>query len=172
MLFRSELEKRGIGRPSTYAAIISTIQDRGYVKLENRRFYAEKMGDIVTQRLQESFEDLLDYGFTASMEENLDEVAEGRKDWRDVLDAFYDDFRNKLELAESPGEGSMQANEPTATGIACTKCGRPMQIRTASTGVFLGCSGYNLPPKERCKNTMNLIPGDEAVSADADDEAE
>ncbi len=167
-----ELEKRGIGRPSTYAAIISTIQDRGYVKLENRRFYAEKMGDIVTQRLQESFEDLLDYGFTASMEENLDEVAEGRKDWRDVLDAFYDDFRSKLELAESPGEGSMQANEPTATGIACTKCGRPMQIRTASTGVFLGCSGYNLPPKERCKNTMNLIPGDEAVSADADDEAE
>jgi DNA topoisomerase-1 len=130
------------------------------------------MGDIVTQRLQESFEDLLDYGFTASMEENLDEVAEGRKDWRDVLDAFYDDFRTKLELAESPGEGSMQANEPTATGIACTKCGRPMQIRTASTGVFLGCSGYNLPPKERCKNTMNLIPGDEAVSADADDEAE
>jgi DNA topoisomerase-1 len=167
-----ELEKRGIGRPSTYAAIISTIQDRGYVKLENRRFYAEKMGDIVTQRLQESFEDLLDYGFTASMEENLDEVAEGRKDWRDVLDAFYDDFRSKLELAESPGEGSMQTNEPTATGIACTKCGRPMQIRTASTGVFLGCSGYNLPPKERCKNTMNLIPGDEAVSADADDEAE
>ena len=85
-----ELEKRGIGRPSTYAAIISTIQDRGYVKLENRRFYAEKMGDIVTQRLQESFEDLLDYGFTASMEENLDDVAEGRKDWRDVLDVFYD----------------------------------------------------------------------------------
>lgn len=167
-----ELEKRGIGRPSTYAAIISTIQDRGYVKLENRRFYAEKMGDIVTQRLQESFEDLLDYGFTASMEENLDEVAEGRKDWRDVLDTFYDDFRAKLELAESPGEGSMQANEPTATGIACNQCDRPMQIRTASTGVFLGCSGYNLPPKERCKSTVNLIPGDEVVSADADDEAE
>ena len=167
-----ELEKRGIGRPSTYAAIISTIQDQGYVKLENRRFYAEKMGDIVTQRLQESFEDLLDYGFTASMEENLDEVAEGRKDWRDVLDTFYDDFRAKLELAESPGEGSMQANEPTATGIACNLCGRSMQVRTASTGVFLGCSGYNLPPKERCKNTVNLIPGDEVVSADADDEAE
>ncbi len=167
-----ELEKRGIGRPSTYAAIISTIQDRGYVKLENRRFYAEKMGDIVTQRLQESFEDLLDYGFTASMEENLDAVAEGRKDWRDVLDTFYDDFRAKLELAESPGEGGMQANEPTATGIACAQCDRPMQVRTASTGVFLGCSGYNLPPKERCKSTINLISGDEVVSADADDEAE
>ena len=167
-----ELEKRGIGRPSTYAAIISTIQDRGYVKLENRRFYAEKMGDIVTQRLQESFEDLLDYGFTASMEENLDDVAEGRKDWRDVLDAFYDDFRSKLDLAEQPGASGMQANEPTPTGIACGSCGRSMQVRTASTGVFLGCSGYNLPPKERCKSTVNLIPGDEVVSADADDEAE
>ncbi len=167
-----ELEKRGIGRPSTYAAIISTIQDRGYVKLENRRFYAEKMGDIVTQRLQNSFEDLLDYGFTASMEENLDEVAEGRKDWREVLDNFYSDFRSKLELAERPGEGGMQANEPTPTGIACGTCQRPMQVRTASTGVFLGCSGYNLPPKERCKTTINLISGDEVVSIDADDEAE
>ena len=167
-----ELEKRGIGRPSTYAAIISTIQDRGYVKLENRRFYAEKMGDIVTQRLQESFEDLLDYGFTASMEANLDDVAEGRKDWRDVLDVFYDDFRSKLDLAEQPGASGMQANEPTPTGIACGSCGRSMQVRTASTGVFLGCSGYNLPPKVRCKSTVNLIPGDEVVSADADDEAE
>ena len=167
-----ELEKRGIGRPSTYAAIISTIQDRGYVKLENRRFYAEKMGDIVTQRLQDSFEDLLDYGFTASMEENLDEVAEGRKDWREVLDNFYNDFRSKLELAEQPGEGGMQANEPTPTGIACSTCERPMQVRTASTGVFLGCYGYNLPPKERCKTTINLISGDEVVSIDADDEAE
>ena len=142
------------------------------MKLENRRFYAEKMGDIVTQRLQESFEDLLDYGFTASMEENLDDVAEGRKDWRDVLDAFYDDFRSKLDLAEQPGASGMQANEPTPTGIACGSCGRSMQVRTASTGVFLGCSGYNLPPKERCKSTVNLIPGDEVVSADADDEAE
>jgi DNA topoisomerase-1 len=73
-----ELEKRGIGRPSTYASIISTIQDRGYVRLENRRFYAEKMGEIVTDRLQGSFSDLLDYGFTAGMEEHLDEVAGGR----------------------------------------------------------------------------------------------
>jgi DNA topoisomerase-1 len=130
------------------------------------------MGDIVTQRLQDSFEDLLDYGFTASMEANLDQVAEGRKDWREVLDNFYSDFRSKLELAEQPGEGGMQANEPTPTGIACSTCERPMQVRTASTGVFLGCSGYNLPPKERCKTTINLISGDEVVSIDADDEAE
>jgi len=166
-----ELEKRGIGRPSTYASIISTIQERGYVRLENRRFYAEKMGDIVTERLQESFPELLDYGFTASMEERLDEIAEGRLDWKQLLDEFYGDFRRKLRAAEQAG-GGMRSNEPTVTSISCTKCGRSMQLRTASTGVFLGCSGYSLPSAERCKSTINLMPGDEAVSEDADDEAE
>ena len=167
-----ELEKRGIGRPSTYASIISTIQDRGYVRLENKRFYAEKMGDIVTQRLQKSFTDLLDYGFTASMEERLDDVAEGNRDWRDLLDSFYAEFSDLLEKAGEPEPVGMEPNEPTMTDIECSNCGRPMQIRTASTGVFLGCSGYALPPKERCKNTINLTPGDEAIREDADDEAE
>jgi DNA topoisomerase-1 len=167
-----ELEKRGIGRPSTYAAIISTIQDRGYVKLENRRFYAEKMGDIVTERLQDSFSDLLDYGFTATMEERLDEVAQGALSWTDLLNEFYADFSGKLSQAANDGPDGMQPNDPTPTGIPCDTCGRPMQIRTASTGVFMGCSGYSLPPKERCKSTVNLIPGDEAISVDADDEAE
>ena len=167
-----ELEKRGIGRPSTYASIISTIQDRGYVRLENKRFYAEKMGDIVTHRLQDSFSDLLDYGFTAAMEERLDEIAEGKLDWRELLDRFYADFRGKLERAEQPRPAGMQPNEPTMTDVACDRCGRPMQIRTASTGVFLGCSGYSLPPKERCKHTINLVPGDEVIREDADDEAE
>ena len=97
-----EMEKRGIGRPSTYAAIISTIQDRGYVALHNRRFYSEKMGDIVTERLAESFSNLMDYGFTAGMEENLDDVAQGERDWKNVLDEFYGDFKKKLEVAESP----------------------------------------------------------------------
>ncbi|OMH38726.1 type I DNA topoisomerase [Motiliproteus sp. MSK22-1] len=166
-----ELEKQGIGRPSTYASIISTIQDRGYVRLENKRFYAEKMGDIVTLRLSESFSDLMDYGFTAKMEEALDDVANAKKDWKQLLDQFYKDFSNKLELAEDEEEG-MRQNTPTETDIACTKCGRPMMIRTASTGVFLGCSGYALPPKERCKATVNLVHGDEVISADADDEAE
>lgn len=167
-----ELEKRGIGRPSTYAAIISTIQDRGYVRLENRRFYAEKMGDIVTQRLQDAFSDLLDYGFTASMEERLDQVAEGSLDWKTLLNQFYEEFRRKLAHAELPEPAGMQANDPTPTGIPCDQCGREMQIRTASTGVFLGCSGYGLPSKERCKSTINLVPGDEVISADADEEAE
>jgi DNA topoisomerase-1 len=167
-----ELEKRGIGRPSTYASIISTIQERGYVRLENKRFYAEKMGDIVTQRLQASFSDLLDYGFTASMEEHLDEVAEGKLEWHKLLDDFYSEFRALLDAAEKPEPEGMQPNEPTMTDIECSTCGRPMQVRTASTGVFLGCSGYALPPKERCKNTLNLTSGDEAIKEDADEEAE
>ncbi|MCY1490965.1 DNA topoisomerase 1 [compost metagenome] len=163
-----ELEKRGIGRPSTYAAIISTIQERGYVTVHNRRFYAEKMGDIVTERLNESFANLMDYGFTAGMEEHLDDVAQGERDWKHLLDEFYGDFKKKLELAEGSDAG-MRANQPTLTDIPCRECGRPMMIRTASTGVFLGCSGYALPPKERCKATINLIPGDEIA---ADDEGE
>jgi DNA topoisomerase-1 len=163
-----ELEKRGIGRPSTYAAIISTIQERGYVAVQNRRFYAEKMGDIVTERLDESFANLMDYGFTAAMEEHLDDVAQGERDWKHLLDEFYGDFKKKLEVAGEADKG-MRANQPTLTDIACRDCGRPMMIRTASTGVFLGCSGYALPPKERCKATINLIPGDEIA---ADDEGE
>ncbi|ROS00311.1 DNA topoisomerase I [Sinobacterium caligoides] len=166
-----ELEKRGIGRPSTYAAIISTIQDRGYVRVENRRFFAEKMGDIVSDRLEESFRDLMDYSFTARMEESLDAVAEGSQDWKDLLDQFYKEFLVQLQQAEAE-EGGMRANLPTPTNIKCPDCGRDMQIRTASTGVFLGCSGYALPPKERCKCTINLVSGDEAVSTEVDEEVE
>lgn len=155
-----ELEKRGIGRPSTYASIISTIQDRGYVRVEQRRFYAEKMGEIVSDRLDESFSDLMDYDFTARMEGNLDKIAEGQENWKAVLDKFFSDFTTKLEKAEcDEEEGGMKPNKIVLTDIECPTCGRPMGIRTASTGVFLGCSGYALPPKERCKTTINL--GDE-----------
>jgi DNA topoisomerase I len=164
-----ELEKRGIGRPSTYAAIISTIQERGYVRLDNRRFYAEKMGDIVTERLVESFDDFMDYSFTANMEESLDVVAQGGKKWRDLLNEFYKSFTKQLTAASSKTKG-MRENDPTDTNIECSKCGRHMQIRTGTTGVFLGCSGYALSPKERCKNTMNLVSGDEVVAADDEDE--
>ena len=166
-----ELEKRGIGRPSTYAAIISTIQDRGYVTLTNKRFHAERIGELVTERLVENFEDLLDYGFTAQMEGELDEIAEGDAEWQGVLNEFYGDFSGKLATAQQ-AEGGMRPNEPTDTDVECDKCGRHMQVRTGSTGVFLGCSGYALPPKERCTNTMNLIPGDEVVDVEADDEGE
>jgi len=166
-----ELEKRDIGRPSTYAAIISTIQDRGYVKLENKRFHALKMGDIVSERLLESFTELMDYDFTARMEDALDDVANGKRSWKDLLDEFYEGFTRQLEKAQSE-ENGMRTNNPTDTDIPCPQCGRNMQIRTASTGVFLGCSGYSLPPKERCKSTINLTPGDEAIRTDNVEEAE
>ncbi|MBW7469631.1 type I DNA topoisomerase [Marinobacter sp. F4218] len=167
-----ELEKQGIGRPSTYASIISTIQDRGYVRLQNRRFYAEKMGEIVTERLSESFPNLMDFDFTARMEDELDEIAEGDVEWKKVLNDFYGRFRQQLETAEGSEGDGMRANTPTETDIPCPSCGRNMQIRVASTGVFLGCSGYSLPPKERCKTTINLVSGDEVVSADDDVEGE
>ena len=167
-----ELEKKGIGRPSTYASIISTIQDRGYVTTQNKRFYAEKIGAVVTERLCESFNEIMTYSFTSDMEEKLDQIAAGDKNWQDVLDAFYQDFKAQLEKADSEGKDGMRANDPTPTDIPCPECGRHMMVRTGSTGVFLGCSGYSLPPKERCKGTLNLTPGDEAVDAEQDDEGE
>ena len=168
-----ELEKRGIGRPSTYASIISTIQDRGYVRLENKRFYAEKMGEIVNDRLMENFDDLISYDFTANMEQQLDEIANGNAKWKSVLDEFYDDFYQKLLVAEKPvEEGGMRQNQAVETEIECHLCSRPMNVRTASTGVFLGCTGYNLPPKERCTGTKNLTPGDEVVKVDDEEELE
>ncbi len=168
-----ELEKKGIGRPSTYASIISTIQDRGYVKLENKRLFAEKMGDIVTDRLTASFPDLMDYTFTAALEDKLDHVAEGDTDWKDVLDNFYGDFKKKVEHAKDAD--GMRPNDPTdVPDVHCDLCDRPMQLRTGSTGVFLGCTGYNLPPKERCKGTKNLMPVEAFANLDdpeGDDEA-
>ncbi|MDO5652073.1 MAG: type I DNA topoisomerase [Moraxella sp.] len=168
-----ELEKRGIGRPSTYASIISTIQERGYVRLENKRLFAEKMGDIVTDRLVGSFPDLMDYTFTAGLEDKLDDVAGGTQNWKMVLDNFYTEFKQKLEFAKS--RDGMKPNDPTdVADISCSLCGRPMQIRTGGTGVFLGCTGYNLPPKERCKGTKNLMAVEAFASQTTgdDDEAE
>ena len=136
-----ELEKRGIGRPSTYASIISTIQDRGYVRIENKRIFAEKIGDIVTDRLSECFGDLMNYSFTATMEKRLDEVAGGVVNWKTLLNQFYTGFNANLQSAKSI-ESGMRPNMPSETDISCKLCGRPMLVRTAGTGVFLSCSGY------------------------------
>lgn len=160
-----ELEKKAIGRPSTYASIISTIQDRGYVRVEKRRFFAEKMGEIVTDRLTESFGDILNYDFTARLEEKLDKIADGEVNWKKVLDDFFETFFDELETAEKDAvDGGMRKNEMVITDIKCPTCSRPMGIRTASTGVFLGCSGYALPPKERCKTTINLVNDDDVIN--------
>jgi DNA topoisomerase-1 len=166
-----ELEKKGIGRPSTYANIISTIQDRGYVEIQNRRFFVKKIGHIVAERLLESFDDIMDYEFTANLENNLDKVAQGEIDWRNVLDDFYNSFKNDLTNASDDHTG-MRGNRPISTDVICP-CGKTnMVIRNSSNGVFLGCSGYQNTGDEKCKETLNLISGDEAVSVDDTEEAE
>ena len=135
-----ELEKKGIGRPSTYANIISTIQDRGYVEIQNRRFFVKKIGHIVAERLIESFDDIMDYEFTANLENNLDKVAQGELDWKNVLDDFYSAFQKDL-VSASMEDGGMRSNKPTTTNLVCPDCSSPnMVIRNSSNVVFLGCS--------------------------------
>ncbi|WWP01162.1 MAG: type I DNA topoisomerase [Candidatus Dasytiphilus stammeri] len=163
-----ELEKRGIGRPSTYASIISTIKDRGYIRVYNRRFYAEKIGEIVTDRLTETFQEIISEDFTAKMEERLDRIANNQVEWKDVLNDFFYHFSEKLQQAkQDPEKGGMRLTQVVFTSINCPSCGRAMGIRTASTGVFLGCTGYNLKPT-RCKRTINLIPELDVINKDSD----
>jgi DNA topoisomerase-1 len=164
-----ELEKKGIGRPSTYANIISTIQDRGYVEIQNRRFFVKKIGHIVTERLLESFDDIMDYEFTANLENNLDSVARGELDWKNVLDDFYGAFQK--DLVSASYEDGMRGNQPTSTNITCPCGNNNMVIRNSSNGVFLGCSGYQNLGDDKCKETLNLVSGDEAISIDDTEEA-
>lgn len=152
-----ELEKRGIGRPSTYVPIITTIQERGYVSLHNKRFYAERIGEIVTDRLMENFQNLMEYEFTADMEKELDRISLGEEQWRDVLNGYYDDFAQRFVRA-ADFENGMRKNIPIESDIPCPECQRELMIRTASSGVFLGCSGYSLPKAQRCEQTLNLTP--------------
>jgi DNA topoisomerase-1 len=142
-----ELEKKGIGRPSTYAAIISTIQDRGYVALEQRRFSATELGEIVTDRLVEHFGDLINTDFTARMENDLDLVESGESRWNEVVGRFHGLFMKNLEKAEVDMK-SIKTN-PELSDIKCDKCDRPMAVLFNKRGKFLGCSGY-----PECKNTM------------------
>ncbi|QCI17680.1 type I DNA topoisomerase [Buchnera aphidicola (Acyrthosiphon lactucae)] len=154
-----ELEKKSIGRPSTYSVITSKIQDRGYVKIKKNKFYAEKMGEILTVRLKKSFSNLIDYNFTAHMEKKLDKVAENKIEWKNLLNSFFKNFSKQLEKAKkSPEEGGMELNNIVPTSINCSVCGKKMGIKTAVTGVFLSCLGYNNTEiKNRCKQTINLI---------------
>lgn len=158
-----ELEKKGIGRPSTYAAITSKIQDRGYVKIKKNKFYAEKMGKILTIRLKKSFSNLIDYNFTAHMEKTLDKVAENKIAWKNVLDSFFKNFSEQLEEAKKiPEEGGMEPNKIVPISMNCTICSKKMGIKNAVTGVFLSCLGYNNTEiKKRCTQTINLISLDD-----------
>lgn len=165
-----ELEKRGVGRPSTYVPIITTIQDRGYVSLHNKRFHAERIGEIVTDRLMENFQNLMEYEFTANMEKELDRISLGEKQWKDVLNGYYDDFALRFTRAVD-AESGMRKNLPIESDIQCPECQRDLLIRTASTGMFLGCSGFALPKGQRCEQTLSLTPV-ESKQTQNDEESE
>ena len=143
------LEEKGIGRPSTYASILSIIKDREYVEVENRRFMPTELGLTVTDLLVKSFPDLLDVEFTANMEEALDEIEEGKKDWVEILEAFYVPFAERLEKAEVQMKNLKEEVEPTDE--VCEECSSPMVKRWGKYGRFLACSDY-----PDCRNTRDL----------------
>ena len=136
------MEENGIGRPSTYASIISTIQARGYVALEKRRFYPTEIGFIVNDLLVENFSSIVDVGFTSLFESDLDQVAEGQKEWREVVGEFYQTFRPALEKAEAITPVTMTKKEPEKIGRACPQCGKALVIRVGRFGKFISCSGF------------------------------
>lgn len=148
-LLIKELEEKGIGRPSTYAQIISTIQERRYVEKVEGRFRPTELGRLVNDRLVRYFPDVFDVQFTARMEEELDEIEEGEKDWVETVREFYNPFIKDLGVAERKMEGLKGKEEPTE--IPCEKCGRKMVIKWGRHGHFLACPGY-----PECKNTKEF----------------
>ncbi len=135
-----ELEERGIGRPSTYAPTISTIQDRGYVELKNRAFYPTELGRDVNGLLVKNYPNILNIDFTVHMEEALDKVEEGSQDYAAAMQNFYETYNSEHEKAQEEMENLKAAHRPA--GINCSKCGKEMLIKLGKNGHFLGCSGY------------------------------
>jgi len=149
-----ELEERGIGRPSTYAAILSTIREKEYVKLERGKFYPTELGLVVNDLLVLSFPDILDIEFTAQMEENLDKIEEGEKGWVDTLKEFYAPFQKDLEKAKVSMRDVKKEIIPTEA--VCERCGSTMVKRWGKRGYFLACSSY---PK--CRYTREVVENGE-----------
>lgn len=146
------LEENGIGRPSTYAPIISTINDRDYVAKEKKLLYPTELGKIVNEIMCQYFTKIVNVEFTADMEKQLDEIEEGSKEWIQVIDEFYKSFLPELEHAEQEiGKISVE-QEPEVTDVICDKCGRNMVIKKGRYGKFLACPGY-----PECKNTKPLL---------------
>lgn len=134
------LEERGIGRPSTYAPTLSTIQERDYVEQVDGRFHPLELGFLVTDILTEYFRDIVDLGFTAQMEEELDQIAQGQRGWVPFLHEFYDPFEKTLKAADEQLDRVKVPEE--VTDEVCTECGRPMVVKWGRYGRFLSCSGY------------------------------
>ena len=160
------LESRGIGRPSTYASILSTIQDREYVDKTDGKFYPTETGEIVLDLLVENFKELFDYEYTARMEDDLDRIESGREVWKKVLGTFYELLDERLKIAKK--EMRNVKAESVETGEKCEKCGSGIVIKWGKFGRFMACSNY-----PECKNTRQLGPdGNCAASASAEDTAE
>jgi DNA topoisomerase-1 len=148
------LEREGIGRPSTYAPIIKTIQDRGYVRQEKRKFSATELGEIVTDLLLPHFPEIMEVGFTSSLEKELDRVENEEEDWKVVLRRFYERFDSDLQTATK----EMKKVKAEESDVKCELCGKPMLYRFSKSGKFLGCSGF-----PECRSTMALDTNGEVV---------
>ena len=148
-----ELEENGIGRPSTYATILSTIQERNYVSLQSGKFHPTELGMLITELLVKNFPRILNIEFTASMETQLDQIEAGSENRLAALRLFYDLFEDELKQAKSGMRNIKKEAEPT--DLICEKCGKPMVKKWGKNGMFLACSGY-----PACKNTGDLKGGD------------
>ena len=146
------MEEKGVGRPSTYASIVSTILDREYVEKKEKRLAPTPLGEVVTGLMKEQFRDVIDVQFTAGMEQKLDEVEEGKVAWKQVLADFYTDFHQEMQQAEVALEGKRLKVPDEETEEVCELCGRKMVVKTGRFGKFLACPGF-----PDCKNTKPLV---------------
>ena len=146
------MEEKGVGRPSTYAATISTIEDREYVVKQDKRLAPTPLGEIVTGLMVERFQDIIDVEFTANMESRLDAVEEGKQPWQSLLAEFYQGFSKELQDAETALEGVHLKVPEEETDEVCELCGRKMVIKTGRFGKFLACPGF-----PECRNTKPLV---------------
>lgn len=144
------MEKKGIGRPSTYAPTLDTIQRRGYVALDNRRFVPTELGEIVNEILIEYFPEIVNVDFTAKMERDLDLIEEGKAKWIDIIDNFYKEFEKRLKQAEEEMKTVEIKDEPA--GIDCEKCGSPMVYKMGRYGKFIACSNF-----PECRNAKPIL---------------
>ncbi len=145
-----ELEDKNIGRPSTYAPTVATLTERKYVKRQKKTLIPTELGMMVTGLLKDYFKEILDVGFTANMEDKLDDVEMGKLPWKEVIRSFYGDFEKDLDVANK--EIEKVERKPVLTGELCEKCGRPMAIKMGRFGEFLACTGY-----PECKNTKAIV---------------
>ncbi|MFN0171459.1 MAG: type I DNA topoisomerase [Bryobacteraceae bacterium] len=163
-----ELEADGVGRPSTYAAILSTILEREYVTKEGGRFSPTELGMVVTDLLLESFDDIFDVKYTARMEDELDEIEEGKRDWREALAEFYEKFEKDLEHAAANMTDIKRMEKPT--DMLCERCGKPLVIKWGKHGSFIACTGY--PECTFTREISQVVNGNGSSTSEISEEGE